>query len=61
MKINKEYIKARDALIPHAERYANEQVGKHPNSKEDREEWGAKWNQVFLAKMDKLAREIGLV
>uniref|UniRef100_A0A6H1ZFJ2 Uncharacterized protein n=1 Tax=viral metagenome TaxID=1070528 RepID=A0A6H1ZFJ2_9ZZZZ len=53
-----EYIEARNLLIPHAERYANETIGKKPWAY--RENWTISWNQAFLGEMDRLARETGL-
>jgi len=63
MKTNKKYEKARNKLIPFAERYANEICGeKGPiGMPEAREEWTIKWNQAFLMEMDRLAIAQGLV
>ena len=56
-----EYIKARDSLIPIAEKYANDKNGTCRNPRESRPEWAAGWSLTFLDKMDQLAREQGLI
>ena len=56
-----EYIKARDNLIPIAERFANETAGTSPRPNEFHEEWAAQWSLTFHDKMDSLAKEQGLV
>ena len=53
-----EYVEARNRLIPHAERYANQKVGKKPWT--NRERWTIAWNLAFLAEMDRLTREARL-
>jgi len=58
MPDHKEYQKQRNALIPHAERYANKIYGKEPEG--SRIKWVRNWNMVFLERMDELVREINL-
>ena len=61
-----EYVIARDALIPEAERIANETVGPKPHNYGDKQDyahktatfnWGADWNLVFFREMDRMVRE----
>ena len=59
--MSKKYIVARNKLIHFAERYANDQEGKIPQPMQSREAWSASWNQIFLGKMDQMAREQGLI
>ena len=60
MPDHKKYQKERNRLIPHAERYANEQCGK-TCTEGNQEVWRRKWNVTFLGKMDELARETRLI
>lgn len=54
-----DYETGRNALIPLAEKYANE---KHcEKAGYDREKWAILWNIAFHRKMDSLARERGLI
>jgi len=53
---DKKYEEARNALIPFAEKYANEKEEKNPVG-QSREEWAKAWNLAFLGRMDKLAKE----
>jgi len=55
---NKEYTKARNKLIPIAEKYANSEASKEKPFEKDREEWVIEWNRLFLGKMDELVKEI---
>lgn len=55
---NAHYEQERNKLIPDAERFANQTIGKTP--KGNRDEWTIKWNKAFLGKMDQLAKETGL-
>ena len=52
------YIRQRDALIPFAERHADDLFGKVPTG--DRDKWICDWNSAFHSKMDALAKEQGL-
>lgn len=69
---NEEYVEQRDALIPKAERHADEQAGDAPDrpprgapaaamKRHEREmnEWGKRWSRLFHAEMNRLAKEIG--
>lgn len=60
-KITREnYVAARDALIPDAERAANAETGQRPlkrGGSAPTHEWG----RAFLAQMDRLCREHGVV
>lgn len=58
---NKEYIKARNNLIPIAERFANNKAGTSPGPGDIRMDWASRWGRTFLGEMDRLAREQGLV
>ena len=49
-----QYEEQRNRLIPHAERYANQKVGKKPWT--DREKWTIAWNLAFHSEMDRLAK-----
>ncbi len=53
---DEKYIKARNKLIPEAERYANEVHGKPIGQAED-----LAWSKTFLLKMDTLADKEGLI
>ncbi len=53
---DKKYIKARNKLIPEAERYANEVHSKPIGQAED-----LAWSKTFLLKMDALAFKEGLI
>lgn len=66
-----EYVAARNALIPEAERIANETVGPKPKNADPYEmqpydhkkttvQWVSDWNIIFFREMDRLARETGL-
>jgi len=61
MTKNERYQVKRDALIPIAEKYANQIEGKQRNTNESYEKWAYRWNVVFLHKMNELARDQGLV
>lgn len=56
-----EYVAARDALIPLAEKYANDHAGpKPPGTRMDNAEcelWAARWNTLFHAHMDELWKQ----
>lgn len=58
---NKEYIKARNNLIPIAEKLANKKHGTSQGPGESREDWARNWSLTFHDKMDSLAKEQGLV
>ena len=60
---DKEYEKARNKLIPVAEKIANDQEGNLKPEKGGRSvgEWSDAWNRVFFREMNRLARETGLV
>lgn len=58
---NKEYTKARDKLIPIAEKFANEKRGTSQGPGEEISEWAAEWNLIFINKMQELATGLGLV
>ena len=60
---NLKYEKARNALIPFAEKYADKKVGAKAESSKlkSREEWSMHWNVAYLGEMDRLARECGVV
>ncbi len=53
---DEKYIKARNKLIPEAERYANEVHGKPIGQAGD-----LAWSKTFLLKMDALAVKEGLI
>ena len=53
--VDTKYIRQRDALIPFAERYANDLHGETP--KGDRDKMNSDWNSAFHSKMDALSRE----
>jgi len=53
---NAEYVTQRNALIPSAVAFANKKAGANPQSHADREAW----NKAFHAKMNDLARTIGV-
>jgi hypothetical protein len=55
-----DYVKARNRLIPIAEKHANKAAGKKPINTKDIAEWSAVWNQAFCSKMERLAFEKGL-
>lgn len=60
---DKEYEKARDKLLPEAEKYANEIAGARPRTGSNREEhiqWSDRWNQAYHRRMNELAQEKGL-
>ena len=48
------YEQQRNRLIPHAKRYADKTCGKKLWT--DKAKWAIKWNQVYLAEMDRLAK-----
>jgi len=48
------YEQQRNRLIPHATRHADKTCGKKPWT--DKVEWAIKWNLVYLAEMDRLAK-----
>ena len=58
---NLKYEKARNALIPFAEKYADKKVGAKAKSLKSREEWSKDWNVAYLGEMDRLAREHEIV
>lgn len=58
---NKDYIDARDMLIPVADRFANDKSGTSRAPGEVRADWARRWSMTFLTKMDELAREQGLI
>lgn len=60
MKTDKKYEKKRNALIPEAERYANEKYGVKfkGGSESERKEWFADWNRTFHGKMNLLWKEV---
>jgi len=61
IKIDKEYIRKREKLIPIAVVYANKMCGsKVPKTDDDRikEQWAKFWNKAFHSKMDELVIEL---
>jgi len=54
-ELKNSYEEARNALIPFAERFANEKEGAVPGI--SREEWVTAWNIAFLGEMDRLNKE----
>jgi hypothetical protein len=60
---NDQYIKARNALVPDAEKFADETVGPNYLRKDlvEQKKWQERWNWVFLRRMDDLARKNGLL
>jgi len=48
------YEQQRNRLIPHATRHADKTCGKKPWA--NKVEWAVKWNQVYLAEMDRLVK-----
>lgn len=48
------YETARNRLIPHATRHADKTCGKKPWA--NKVEWAIKWNQAYLAEMDRLVK-----
>jgi len=52
--MNQEYIEARNRLIPHAVRHADQTVGKKPWK--DRDAWYIAWNLNYHTEMDRLAK-----
>ena len=50
---DKKYEEARNALIPFAERYADELHGTS-HGERDRISWVSDWNVAFLGEMDRL-------
>jgi hypothetical protein len=50
-----EYEMARNKLIPFAERYTDEKIGKKPTV--GRDTWAADWTAEFIRKMNTLAIE----
>ncbi|MDO9527761.1 MAG: hypothetical protein Q7J27_01230 [Syntrophales bacterium] len=59
MKPDKLYISRRNALIPLAEKFANEKCGKESSSKKlkIKDAWSAKWNTAFSTEMERLVNE----
>lgn len=57
-----EYEKARNQLIPHAAKVADESCGVFPFGKgeEGRDQWNIDWSRIFHATMNRLAKENGL-
>ena len=57
--IDKDYIREINALIPLAEKFANQQFGKAvpKGSVKVKAEWAAKWTFCFIQKRDRLYRE----
>jgi hypothetical protein len=58
------YILARNKLVPIAENITNAEFGKNCSvrvSEKMRLQWCRNWTITFLAKMDELAREHGLI
>ena len=55
-----QYVWERNRLIPRAEKYANKKVGRKPHD-ENNGKWANNWNREFFGKMDRLARQAGLV
>jgi hypothetical protein len=51
---DEEYVKERNKLIPLARKLANEKVKNHKL-------YSYRWNAVFLAEMNRLAKEKGLI
>ena len=63
-KADKVYQQKRNALIPSAEKYAISYAGARPVASKDASrlaEWKTRWDMGFMAEMDRLARENGLV
>lgn len=53
-----EYAKLRSALVPEAEKFANDTQGKtRRGSGRSNDQWCAAWNATFHAKMEELAKE----
>jgi hypothetical protein len=54
--IDKKYIAARDALIPAAEDFANQQFGKSSLGMDNKGkvEYARQWSRCFIRKMDRL-------
>lgn len=63
LKIDIEYEKARNELIPEAEKVAYQVAGLKPENCSDpvREAWCAHWNRVFHSTMNILAVKAGLI
>lgn len=55
--VDKEYVRARNKLIPEAERFANQKAGRHYWGK-TAPGWADKWNKAFHSKMEILARSL---
>ena len=53
---DKKYEEVRNALIPFAERHANDLHGTTHGSR-DRSEWAADWNVAYLGEMTRLYKE----
>ena len=59
--IDEEYIREVNALVPVAEKFANQQFGKASpkGSVKLKAEWAAKWNYCFHQKRERLWKERG--
>ena len=57
--IDKDYIREINALIPEAEKFANQQFGKSgpKGSVKVKAAWAAKWTLCFIQKRERLYRE----
>lgn len=51
---DKEYVRERNKLIPHAVKHADEVVGEQKWGESDAS-WALRWNRAFLDEMDRLA------
>lgn len=58
---NKQYVEARNSLIPEAEAHANAVAGEKPQGEPLYPVWAEQWNRVFHCKMNELAKAQGLV
>jgi len=63
MTLDKEYIKARNALISMAEEYADKKAGGKPPRLATRtdpafEAWASSWNRYYHGKMNELAKGV---
>jgi hypothetical protein len=62
VKPDPEYIAARDALIPFSSLFADAVAGDAPKrqGRKAMQAWADRWNEVFFATMNKLARQHNL-
>jgi hypothetical protein len=56
-----DYATERNKLIPIAEDHADRAAGPRPTGKADLLSWSTRWNKLYFAKMDELARSAGLI